>query len=238
MPPNDIYICKEDSCRTPMLFSEAAPTGARLTGPRTRQAVAAYGIVLFLGALALTGAVRANELLWGEIPVTRALSALLVRPVEIALIPVDVLLTDVAAIVVYVLLWGIVFWRWGVVPLAIFSLAGLLTGPTRLVDLASRPRPTHDITWGQTVFGEGGYPSGHVIFAVLVFGTLAMLLQRYEPPSQFRRLAIPALWTLVVLMGPIRIAQLEHWPADVVASYLFGLAFLAVVILLMSVLER
>jgi len=160
-----------------------------------------------------------------------------VRPVEIALIPVDVLFTDVAAIVIYVLLCGIVFWRWGLVPLAVFGLAGVLTAPTRLFDLASRPRPTHDMNWGEAVFGEGGYPSGHVIFAVLVFGTLAILLQRYEPPSQFRRFAIAALWTLAVSMGPIRVAQLEHWPADVVASYLFGSAFLVVVILLMPVLE-
>ncbi len=221
-----------------MVWSTVARRGARLTGPRTRQAVAAYGILLFLGGLALTVVVRTNELLWGEIPITRALSAALVRPVELALIPFDVLLTDVSAMVIYVLLCGVVFWRWGLAPLAILGLAGLLTAPTRLVDLAARPRPTADLKWGQTIFGEGGFPSGHVVYSVLVFGTLAFLLQRYEPPSQFRRLTVAILWTLIVSMGPIRIAQLEHWPADVVASYLFGLAFLAVVILLMPVLDK
>ena len=209
-----------------------------MTGPRVRQAVAAYGIASFLSALVLTGVVRRHDLLWGEIAVTRVLSALLVRPVEIALIPIDVLLTDVAATVIYVSLCGIVFWRWGFVPLTIFCLAGLLTAPTRLVNLTARPAPTHDLKWGHTLFGEGGYPSGHVVYSVLVFGTLAILLQRYEPPSQFRRLTIAVLWMLAVLVGPIRIAQLEHWPADVVAGYLFGLAFLAAVILLMPVVDR
>ena len=221
-----------------MVCSTAAPRGARLTDLRTRRAVAAYGISLFLCGLALTVVVRTSELLWGEIPITRALSAALVRPVELALIPIDVLLTDVYAIAIYVMLCGVVFWRWGLAPLAILGLAGLLTAPTRLVDLATRPRPTPDVTWGQTIFGEGGYPSGHVVYSVLVFGTLALLLQRYEPPSQIRRLTVAILWTLVVLMGPIRIAQLEHWPADVVAGYLFGLAFLAVVILLMPVPDK
>jgi undecaprenyl-diphosphatase len=209
-----------------------------LTGPRTRQAVAAYGIVLFLIGLALTVVVRANELLWGEIPITRALSAALVRPLELALIPVDVLLTDVSAIVIYVLLGAVVFWRWGLAPLVIFGLAGLLTAPTRLVDLAARPRPTSEIEWAQTIFGEGGYPSGHTVYSVLVFGTLALLLQRYEPPSQFRRISVAILWTLTALMGPIRIAQLEHWPADVAAGYLFSLAFLAAVVLLMPVVDK
>jgi len=188
--------------------------------------------------LALTVVVRTNELLWGEIPVTRALSAALVRPVELALIPIDVLLTDVSAIVIYVLLCGVVFWRLGLVPLAILGLAGLLTVPTRLVDLAARPRPTPNIEWAQTIFGEGGYPSGHVVYSVLIFGTFAILLQRYEPPSQFRRIAVAILWTLTVLMGPIRIAQLEHWPADVAAGYLFGFAFLAAIVLLIPLLDK
>jgi len=68
--------------------------------------------------------VRTSELLWGEIPITRALSAALVRPVELALIPIDVLLTDVYAIAIYVMLCGVVFWRWGLAPLAILGLAG------------------------------------------------------------------------------------------------------------------
>jgi membrane-associated phospholipid phosphatase len=221
-----------------MVWSTVARRGARLTGPRALRAVAAYGMLLFLSGLALTVVVRNNELLWGEIPITRALSAALVRPIELALLPIDVLLTDVSSIVIYVILCGIVFWRWGLAPLAVLGLAGLLTVPTGLVDLAARPRPTPDVTWGQTIFGEGGYPSGHVVYSVLVFGTLALIIQRYEPPSQIRRLAVAILWTLTVLMGPIRIAQLKHWPADVVASYLFGLAFLAVVILLMPVLDK
>jgi len=194
--------------------------------------------LLFLSGLALTVVVRTNELLWGEIGVTRALSAALVRPVELALIPIDVLLTDVYAIVIYVLLCAVVFWRWGLAPLAILGLAGLLTAPTSLVDLAARPRPTPDLEWGQTIFGEGGFPSGHVVYSVLIFGTFALLLQRYEPPSQFRRFTVAVLWTLTLLMGPIRIAQLEHWPADVAAGYLFGFAFLAAVTLLMPVLDK
>lgn len=179
--------------------------------------------------MALTTVVRRNELLWGEKAVTRALSRTMVSPVEWILTPIDVVLTDVAATTTFVGLLVMVAVRWGRGAFAVFCMAGVLTAPTRVVDVAPRPRPTEDLAWSEVVFGEGGYPSGHVVYAVLVFGSLALLVKRHALPSRARSIAIVGLWTLVSAMGAIRVAQLEHWPADAVAAYLFGGAFLVTV---------
>ena len=53
-----------------------------------------------------------------------------------------------------------------------FVIAGGMTGVSKLVDLALRPRPNEELVWTPIVHGEGGYPSGHVVYAVLVFGMI------------------------------------------------------------------
>jgi membrane-associated phospholipid phosphatase len=192
--------------------------------------------VSLLAGVALTVAARTHELLWGEVAISRALSMLAVGPVETLLIPIDVLFTDVLATVVYLMLAAAVAWRWGFPALVVIGLAGALTAPAKIIDIAARPQPTDDLKWTGAVFGEGGYPSGHVVYAVLVFGTLALLAQRYGGPG--RSWTAWLLWGLVGAMGPIRIAQLEHWPADVVAGYLYGATFLALVAVTIPWLEE
>ena len=116
----------------------------------------------------------------------------------------------------------LVWWRWGRYPAVILGLAGALTGLTRVGDLVNRPRPTSAVTWTDYSFGNGGYPSGHVVFTVLVLGTVAMLARRHAKPRTATWIAATML-LLIVLTAWSRISELRHWPLDVAGGVLIGL---------------
>lgn len=67
------------------------------------------------------------------------------------------------------------------------------------------------------------FPSGHVVFAVVAFGALAIVAFRAG-----RRDAGWLLVALAVAMGPFRISA-THLLSDVIAGYLVGLAWLLLV---------
>lgn len=139
----------------------------------------------------------------------------------------DTAFTGLAAPAVFAVLTLLVWRAWGRWPTLIFGIAGASTGITKIADLASRPRPSEAIEWGPAVFGSGGYPSGHVVYTVVVFGMLAHLARQHGR-SRAVRIAVPAISIgIIVLTGPSRLAELDHWPADVVGGYLIGLSWLA-----------
>ncbi len=70
--------------------------------------------------------------------------------------------------------------------------------------------------------GEGlNYPSGHTVYGVVFFGSLAWLAWRH------RRLDVVApLVAVMLFMGPSRVIVEAHFVSDVLAAYLVGLAWL------------
>ena len=64
-----------------------------------------------------------------------------------------------------------IVWRaWGRWAALTFLVAGGLTFVVRLPEFPYRPRPTDDLVWTLAVRGSSSYPSGHVVYSVLVFG--------------------------------------------------------------------
>jgi undecaprenyl-diphosphatase len=138
----------------------------------------------------------------------------------------DVTVDNNVAPVLFGLLVPIVWLAWGRYAVVTYFLVGALTAPISLMELAHRPRPMDDLTFSDVVLGKGGYPSGHTLYAVLVFGIIAYLAARYGAPSKWRTALVWAILVVVVLMGPSRVVNVSHWPADVIASYLIGLALI------------
>ena len=112
----------------------------------------------------------------------------------------------------------------------LFGVSGSLTGLTWLFSLADRARPTDDLHFEDVVKVPGIYPSGHVVYGVLVFGMIAYLAYRYMKPGTRRTVLIWTMISAAVLMGPSRVVELDHWPADVVGSYLLAMPFLLILI--------
>jgi len=135
---------------------------------------------------------------------------------------VDPMITDIGAPLVLGAIALLVWWRWGRYAAVVLGLAGALTGLTRVGDLVNRPRPTSTVMWTEHSLGNGGYPSGHAVFTVLVLGTVAILARRHAKPQTATWIAATML-LLIVLTAWSRISELEHWPLDVAGGVLIGL---------------
>jgi membrane-associated phospholipid phosphatase len=83
------------------------------------------------------------------------------------------------------------------------------------------------------VSGGDNYPSGHVTYAMAIFGYLAVVA---------RRRGATEIWVIAALfvigMGPARILAADHLISDVVGGYLLGAGWLLVVLGLEPVWSR
>jgi undecaprenyl-diphosphatase len=96
---------------------------------------------------------------------------------------------------------------------------------TELVkDVVARPRPTMD----PLVTAQGySFPSGHSLNSTVTYGLLALVAWRTRLRLAVRRAAAVVGVVVPVLVGLSRIALGVHWPTDVLAGWLAGVAFVA-----------
>ncbi len=97
-----------------------------------------------------------------------------------------------------------------------------------------RARPTLIEGGAATPEGLGSYPSGHVTQAVFVYGMMAYLWIRASRSPVERALAV--LFMLVMVAGSAvgRLRVGAHWPSDLAAGFVLGLAWLAVGVLALT----
>ncbi|MEE2768481.1 MAG: phosphatase PAP2 family protein [Actinomycetota bacterium] len=177
--------------------------------------------VLLTSSVALTLAVRGDGPLFGEVGMALWMRNNTPGVIDMFADLTDPVITDVTAPLLLATIAFLVWWRWGRYPALVVGLAGGFTGLTRLGDLVNRPRPTSAVTWSEYSFGNGGYPSGHVVFTVLILGTVAVLARRYAKPRTSSRV-VGVMILLIVLTAWTRISELHHWPLDVIGGALVG----------------
>jgi membrane-associated phospholipid phosphatase len=134
--------------------------------------------------------------------------------------PVPALVTLAVVMVIFALLR-----RWLDI-LTVAATLGISNGSHLVLSqLVHRPRPSdHGLHILAVIKGSYSFPSGHVTYAVGVFGMLLFL------SSQIRRPVHPVLiWVIrallvaVILVMPVsRVLEGEHWPSDVLGGMLFG----------------
>ena len=208
-----------------------APRAA--TPARSRNSVAPEVVVFWIaisGSVALTLIARRAQLLPGEVTTMQWIGSHLSGSLSFAGPVLDMAFTGLMPPMLFVVLVAAVWWRWGRYPAALFFLAGSVTGLTKVADLVRRPRPNDELTWGEIVVGEGGYPSRHVVYTVMVFGMLAYLAPRHVQRPAAQHLLRGGALVLIVVTGPSRMIEGDHWPADVIAGYTIAVAGLAAVI--------
>jgi len=83
---------------------------------------------------------------------------------------------------------------------------------------------------GGTLTLGGSYPSGHMMRTVLIYGLGAFVVRRLASPGWARRLAVPAVAGVIVLMALDRIYLGVHWQSDVTGGLLLGGAALVAAI--------
>jgi undecaprenyl-diphosphatase len=89
-------------------------------------------------------------------------------------------------------------------------------------EVVQRARPTSNFVHLAGQLADYSFPSGHVIFATVLFGTTFGIVWIVWSSSLLRNLILVLLAALVLLMGPSRIYMGEHWPTDVLGAYCLG----------------
>ena len=122
---------------------------------------------------------------------------------------------------------------------ALIVISTLLAGEvgTLTKDVVQRARPTASFVHLAGHLADFSFPSGHVIFATVLFGTTFAVVWIVWPGSWVRNVVLVVLAALVLLMGPSRIYLGEHWPTDVLGAYCLGGLWLAGTVELLLVLR-
>jgi len=107
-----------------------------------------------------------------------------------------------------------------VVVVASTLLAGEVGTLTK--DVVQRARPSATFVHLAGHLADFSFPSGHVIFATVLFGTTFGIVWIIWASSLLRNAVLVLLASLVLLMGPSRIYMGEHWPTDVLGAYCLG----------------
>ncbi|MGH9175740.1 MAG: phosphatase PAP2 family protein, partial [Vicinamibacterales bacterium] len=96
--------------------------------------------------------------------------------------------------------------------------------------LIASPRPTAEEVRVSELASNYGFPSGHVMGVVLVYGAGIALAQRLVEP-RWPRLALQSLCAVAILITCFaRVHSGAHWPSDVLGAWLWGsLAAIAIV---------
>ncbi len=107
--------------------------------------------------------------------------------------------------------------------LLLAAVAGniLLNGALKLV--FHRPRPSV-FEW-QTVAVSSSFPSGHAMSATVCYGTVAYLVARLQKHRWSRVLTLIGAVLLILLICATRLYLGVHYPSDVIAGILVGLAW-------------
>lgn len=218
---------------------EALPEQQR----RGRIFLTAYGSVLALATLVfliLALFVRDEDLVVHfDAPVARAIQAidwppaawLLTHTSDLGWFPLDVL--SVVAVATLLVLLRL---RLEAAIVVVFTVLAGQAG-TIAKDLVQRARPSSNFVHLSAQLTGFSFPSGHVIFATVLFATTFWIVWIVWGPSWLRNTALAALAVPIVLMGPSRIYLGEHWPTDVLGAYCFGGLWVAAALELILVLK-
>jgi undecaprenyl-diphosphatase len=123
------------------------------------------------------------------------------------------------AIALVLIGWLLAFRRWHVAAAVVIAVAGATAFVPFIKTFIQRARPTALYT-GAEAFS---FPSSHATLSLTIFGVVAVILAHHQPIH--RRIWIYT--ALIVMAGGIGVSRIylgAHWPSDVGAGALFGVA--------------
>jgi undecaprenyl-diphosphatase len=113
--------------------------------------------------------------------------------------------------------------RWSVYLLIVGTVGGQLVN-NMLKTIFGRPRP--DAVPAVDEVLTLSFPSGHAMSAFIAYGSVAFLVGRLEPTRAMRRTTWALAAIIVLAIGISRIYLGVHYPTDVLAGFVAGLAWL------------
>jgi membrane-associated phospholipid phosphatase len=139
-------------------------------------------------------------------------------------------LGDGIVIVMVVATTSVFLWlthhRWSVFILVVGVIGGKVLN-TALKLGYDRTRPS--VVEAIDTVSSPSFPSGHAMGAMIAYGSVAYLVSRLEPTPRMRTATWLIAGALILLIGISRVYLGVHYPSDVIAGFLAGLAWLALV---------
>jgi membrane-associated phospholipid phosphatase len=119
--------------------------------------------------------------------------------------------------------------RWETV-VTFANVIGISILGTGIKLLVGRARPTADLVSVISQLSDYSFPSGHVLYFTAFFGFLGFLTFTLVKHAGWRWLLLVIFGGMIVLIGPSRIYEGQHWASDVLAAYLLGSIWLAFIV--------
>lgn len=124
--------------------------------------------------------------------------------------------------------------KYSAILLLISTIGGILLNNLLKVGFG-RPRP-QIFDWGTEVV-SWSFPSGHAMSSAAVYGTVAYLAARLQRRSWHRAVTLLAAALIILLISFSRLYLGVHYPSDVGAGVLIGLAWAAFCMVLLEAIQ-
>ena len=109
------------------------------------------------------------------------------------------------------------------------AVSGLLIGDA-LKLLVARPRPSVELVRVYESSGGYGFPSTTALLSLVLLGAVCYLVGRDRPRRLLVAVLLCASLLWVLASGVSRVCVGEHWATDVLGGWLFGGAWLLVLV--------
>ncbi|MGF1472215.1 MAG: phosphatase PAP2 family protein [Rubrobacteraceae bacterium] len=96
--------------------------------------------------------------------------------------------------------------------------------------IVARPRPAAELVQVYDPSQDYGFPSTTALISIVLFGVIAYLIWSEQPPRFVSIAALGIASALVVVIGLSRVYVGAHWLSDVLGGWLFGAAWLLLVV--------
>jgi membrane-associated phospholipid phosphatase len=132
----------------------------------------------------------------------------------------------IAASVLVIIAAGFVFKRWREPLFVVTAIVGEVTIFVITTLVVHRPRP--NVVRLDHAPPTSSFPSGHTAAAVVLFGSIAVLVIWHRAHVAWRRLATAAAIVLPMAVAASRLYRGMHYPTDVIGGALLGFLWLRV----------
>ena len=207
----------------------------RTISHHARNFYATFGIFILAGAAVTLGGTYAFAKFAGHVTSgrTQAFDEAVLRwigehrPMNLEPVMLEITFLGTGTVVIAVVAVSALFlWltrhQYSAALLMISAIGGVLLNNLLKVGF-DRPRP-QVFEWGSHALSSS-FPSGHAMSAAAVYGTVAYLAARLQKRHVHRAITLFAAFILIALIAITRLYLGVHYPSDVLAGIIIGLAW-------------